>query len=299
MQTQYRKLAGLKGAAYTRARDAFLAELQQWILQAEPGEEFRQQLRSALQKEFGNSDDVTLFVRSDTNMEDLPGFTGAGLNLTVPNVKGFDALITAIKRVWASPFSSRAFAWRQQRMQQPEHVYVSILLMPSVAVDKSGVMVTTDITYNQPGWVTLAVNEGIGGAVQGEAAEELRLHLDTGRLQLLAEATAPLRRVLNANGGLSKLPVSNKAAVLSNDEIHQLRQLAQVLPRRYPMLDDQGQPTAADVEFGYDDGRLVLFQVRPYLTSRRALQDQYLHELDRGLAATVNLPVQLNAVPQE
>jgi hypothetical protein len=158
-------------------------------------------------------------------------------------------------------------------------------------------MVTTDITYNQPGWVTLAVNEGIGGAVQGEAAEELRLHLDTGRVQLLAEATAPLRRVLDAGGGLRKIPVSNRQAVLSNDEIHQLRQLAQVLPARYPMLDDQGQPTAADVEFGYDDGKLVLFQVRPYLTSRRALQDQYLRDLDSGLAATANLPVQLDAVP--
>jgi hypothetical protein len=299
MQSRYRYLDSLQGEAYTQVRNRFLQELQTRILQTEFSQAFRTRLRNALTRAFGADTNVTLFVRSDTNMEDLPGFTGAGLNLTVPNVKGFDALLQAIKRVWASPFSQRAFAWRQQRMARPEHVYVSVLLMPSVAVSKSGVMVTSDITRDKPGWITIAANEGIGGAVQGQAAEELRMNSASGQVQLLQEATAPTRRVLNSSGGLSRVPVSGHDRVLTDSDLAQLRQLARQLPRRYPMLDDQGRPTPADVEFGYHDGKLVLFQVRPYLTSRRALQDQYLRELDRGLAATADSLVQLDAPPRE
>ncbi|MGD8999947.1 MAG: PEP/pyruvate-binding domain-containing protein [Granulosicoccaceae bacterium] len=299
MQARYRQLGTLQGAAFEQQRDDFLRELQQWILHSDPGSEFRAQLREALQQQFGSDTDYTLFVRSDTNMEDLPGFTGAGLNLTVPNVKGFEALLTALKQVWASPFTKRAFAWRQQRMLAPQHVYVSVLLMPSVAVEKSGVMVTSDITHDKPGWVTIAANEGFGGAVQGQAAEELRLHLASGDVQLLAEATAPLRRVLGDNGGISSVPVSGRQRVLSADEIQQLRRLADTLPRRFPMYDEQGSPTAVDVEFGYHQGKLVLFQARPYLASRQAMQSQYLRELDRGLRATADHRVRLDAVPLE
>ena len=57
-------------------------------------------------------------MRSDTNVEDLAGFTGAGLNLTLPNVVGFDNLVRAISQVWASPFTARAFAWRQSHIDQ-------------------------------------------------------------------------------------------------------------------------------------------------------------------------------------
>jgi hypothetical protein len=47
-------------------------------------------LRAALRRTFGRNDVLGLFVRSDTNVEDLAGFTGAELNLTLPNVIGFD-----------------------------------------------------------------------------------------------------------------------------------------------------------------------------------------------------------------
>jgi phosphoenolpyruvate synthase/pyruvate phosphate dikinase len=299
MQSAYHKLRRLQGHAYEQQRDVLLQKLQHWILHSDPGSDFRAQLKQALQQYLGNASEFSLFVRSDTNMEDLPGFTGAGLNLTVPNVQGFENLVTAIKRVWASPFTERAFAWRQQRMQQPQHVYVSVLLMPSVAVEKSGVMVTTDITNDEPGWVTIAVNEGVGGAVGGEAAEELRLNVASGKVQLLAEATAPLRRVLKEDGGVAFIPVSGNAAVLTQAELRQLRQFAETLPRRYPMVDDQGHVTAEDVEFGFNKGKLVLFQARPYLASRRAMQNQYLRDLDKGLRATADQRVNLEAVPLE
>jgi len=299
MQTEYRRMDGLSGEAQKQARHKFLKTVRDWFLHIDPGPKFRAQLREALRRRLGEDENYTLFVRSDTNMEDLPGFTGAGLNLTVPNVKGFDELLVAIRRVWASPFTERSFNWRQKRMRQPEHVYVSILLMPSVAVDKSGVMVTTDVTADQSGWITVATNEGIGGAVQGQAAEELRINMDSGRVQLLAEASSPVRRMLNAQGGLDSVPVSDNNNVLSAKDIEQLRWLAKELPRRFPMLDEQRQVTATDVEFGYYKNRLILFQARPYLASRSAQKNQYLKNMDKGLHDNVQQRVVLDDVPVE
>jgi phosphoenolpyruvate synthase/pyruvate phosphate dikinase len=82
----------------------------------------QQRLRKSMEQAFGSLDNVGVFIRSDTNVEDLAGFTGAGLNLTLPNVVGFDNVVNGIADVWASPFTARAFAWRQSHMESPENV---------------------------------------------------------------------------------------------------------------------------------------------------------------------------------
>ncbi len=49
----------------------------------------KRMVRAAMKETFGSDNPPGVFVRSDTNVEDLAGFTGAGLNLTLPNVVGF------------------------------------------------------------------------------------------------------------------------------------------------------------------------------------------------------------------
>src|SRR5690606_28438327 len=113
-------------------------------------------------------------------IEDLPGFTGAGLNKTVPNVVGFDAIVAALREVWASPFSERAYGWRQDLMDQPEHVYVSVLLHRSVPNEKSGVLITADVDSGNREALTVAVSPGVGGGVDGEAAESVLIDTRSG-----------------------------------------------------------------------------------------------------------------------
>lgn len=301
MQDQYQIIKALTGKpqAQQHARQIFLTKLQNWIMSADPGEDFRQRLKNAIQQVFGKDDSYALFVRSDTNMEDLPGFTGAGLNLTVPNVVGFENVLNAIAKVWASPFTERAYAWRQQRMDQPEHVYVSILLMRTVPVEKSGVMVTMDVETGRHSSYSVAVNEGVGGVVHGQAAEELRINTYTGDIRLLAEATSPYRRVATIQGGLQKLPATHNKVVLTSNDITQLRQLGKELPQRIRLLKDQDQLTPLDVEFGFYQNKLMLFQVRPYLQSKRAKRSRYLNLLDLNLTSTSQQIIDLDANPDE
>ncbi len=129
----------------TAAAEEMRARLHDFIRNTDPGPAFRQELKSAMDRVFGADFKGGVFVRSDTNVEDLPGFTGAGLNLTVPNVVGFDNVVGAIGEVWASPYTARAFAWRQSHMRDPENVYPAVLLLRTVPSEESGVMVTQSL----------------------------------------------------------------------------------------------------------------------------------------------------------
>ncbi|WAC02404.1 hypothetical protein N7U66_01395 [Lacinutrix neustonica] len=104
--------------------------------------DLRQQFKTVFGRAIG---EVPVFLRSDTNMEDLKEFTGAGLNLTLFNIKDEDEIIRGIKRVWASAYTERSFKWRQKYLSNPENVFPSILIIPSVDVDYSGVMITKGI----------------------------------------------------------------------------------------------------------------------------------------------------------
>ncbi len=284
MRGEYERLADIENREQRREETRqMLARLREWITTTDPGETFRKRLRRALEKQFGSHDTPGVFVRSDTNVEDLPGFTGAGLNRTVPNVVGFEAIVDAIRTVWASPFTERAFAWRQANMPHPEHVYPAVLLQETVPADKSGVLVTTDMESGNRDWLTIAANEGMGGVVDGQSAEELLVHRHSGEVRLLAQATAPTRTEPAPGGGVRRVAAGAPDALLSPDEVEQLRELANDVETRFPLPSEDGTPPPVDIEFGFVDGRLALFQIRPLVDNREARRDLYLGELDQAL----------------
>lgn len=299
LKSGYARLHGIGDAGERKQQtQAFLARLRQRILDIDLDDEFRQRLRRALGKTCGEEESCGVFVRSDTNVEDLTGFSGAGLNLTVANVMGFEAVIPAILRVWASPFSERSFAWRQSHMSAPEHVYPSVLLMKSFPSEKSGVLVTADVDSGERGWLSIAVNEGVGGAVEGQFAEELRVERATGDVRLLAQASSPQQAVLGRDGGVVMLPASGRERILTAAEIESLRRLADDVERRFPLPGGVGNvPLTADIEFGFHQGRLALFQIRPFVESRRAGHSRTLQAMDRRLLHDTQTRVDMDRLP--
>jgi hypothetical protein len=284
MSAGFRKIEAMPpGPARDQAAEALRAEIYDIVRTTEPGPEFRRRLREAMDREFGADFRGGVFVRSDTNVEDLPGFTGAGINLTLPNVVGFDNVMQALAEVWASPFSPRSFAWRRGNMTGPEHVYPAVLLLRTVPSEKSGVMVTQDLDTGDRSVLSVAVNEGAQGAVDGQAAETLRIDTRTGAVRLLAAATAPRRLVCVPTGGVVEQPTTGTEEVLLPGEIDQLVAFWRALPTRFPpILDGEEQPAAADVEFAFVGGKLFLLQIRPFNESARARGNAYLRQLDSG-----------------
>ncbi|MDX1507099.1 MAG: PEP/pyruvate-binding domain-containing protein [Woeseiaceae bacterium] len=228
-------------------------------------------LRELMAAEFGAPGTYGVFVRSDTNVEDLPQFTGAGLNETIPNIVDPAAQLAAVPRVWSSILSPRALAWRSSVLSNPEQIYASVLLMKSVPATKSGVLVTTNLADRSQPAMTASVAWGVGGAVAGEAAETIVILEDD--VEILSEAKAPYQRQISDKGGVLWLPASS-GPVMTPAEIEQLRKLAVEVASRYePVTDDNGQPRPWDIEFGFVDGELTLFQIRPLVERGSASAD--------------------------
>ncbi|MFP6663962.1 MAG: PEP/pyruvate-binding domain-containing protein [Deltaproteobacteria bacterium] len=300
LKRQYDVLPWLKDDPGLQNKTArlLLARIREFILTAEFPAGFEDALRTALRSTFGASGTYGVFVRSDTNVEDLPGFTGAGLNRTVPNAVGEDAIVAAVRRVWASPFSERAYAWRQAYMKDPEWVFPAVLIQKAFPSEKSGVMVTTDVAGGRPGYITLAVNEGIGGAVDGQAAESLLVRESDGHTRLLGEAAQRERRELDPAGGLRTRPTSLSLQVLTPAEIRELLTLASEARKDFPALQkEDGGTFPADIEFGVAGGTAVLLQIRPFLENSAARSSAILGRLDGSASELAALRVDLDAVP--
>jgi len=207
---------------------------------------------------------VGCFVRSDTNVEDLDNFNGAGLNLTLFNRKSLADIGEALKEVWASPFSLRSFSWRQTLIDEPLWVLPSVVILESVPSEKSGVLVTGDIYDGLPGKMTIATSEGVGGAVDGTSAETL-LWSPAG-VEIVTLFKSPWRNQLQPGGGSAVVPASGSATVLQPAEIDQLVAAGRAITEKFePTKDPAGRLRPWDIEFGFVKGKLWLFQCRPFI----------------------------------
>jgi hypothetical protein len=272
------------------------SSIREFIINWQFPTKMRNHLESALRKAFGYAGNYGVFVRSDTNIEDLPNFTGAGLNLTLPNVIGTENILNAIKEVWASPFTERAFSWRQSSMSKPEHVYVSVLLLKSVAVDRSGVMLTGNIETGDLNDLTVAMNEGIGGAVDNQKAESILLNRQTGIVRLLSKATAQSKKVLLPNGGIGEAPTSFKDELIKKQDLLQLNKLSLRIHDDFPGFRRSNGTGIADVEFGFLNNKLALFQIRPFVEGGWVKEIGYLKTLDKGNKENLKSVVDLKQV---
>ncbi len=238
--------------------------------------DFNSDLQEAFTEKFGkNMGRVPVFIRSDTNMEDLKDFTGAGLNLTVFNVLDSLKILQGIRDVWASPFGERSYRWRQKYLLNPENVYPSILIIPSVNVDKSGVMITTGLSSKNPDDLTVAFNRGAGGAVEGQQAESYLLQTN-GEYILISPARERFYTELPLTGGIQKTETFFNHAILSESELEMLRNLSEKI--RENLSGAANGPL--DIELGFKEENLWLFQVRPFVESKQARSSIYLNNLD-------------------
>ncbi len=238
-------------------------------------EDLKLQFSAVLGKEMGN---IPVFVRSDTNMEDLKNFTGSGLNLTLFNVVEEEKIIQGIRDVWASPFKERSYRWRQKYLLNPENVFPSILIIPSVNVDYSGVIVTTGITSSNPSDLTVAFSRGAGGAVEGQAAESYLLKAN-GENILLSPAREPRYRIIPASGGSFKVNTTFELPILKTKNLQSLRALAEEVKRIMPSTPGIESEGPFDIELGFKDDQIWLFQIRPFVENEEAKGSVYLKSI--------------------
>lgn len=248
--------------------------------------QFIDQLEKEFQSILGkNIGEIPVFLRSDTNMEDLKDFSGAGLNLTIFNAVAREKIIQGIKDVWASPYTERSFKWRQKYLLNPENVFPSILVIPSVDVDYSGVMITKGISSGNDNDLTIAFSRGAGGAVDGQSAESYLIKASGGE-ELLAPAREPYHNTLPVTGGTGKKLVTFENAILNAQNIKEIREMAKTITETMPKATGSDYKGAYDVEMGFQDNKLWLFQIRPFVENKKALSSGYLESITPKIDTT-------------
>lgn len=203
-----------------------------------------------------------VFVRSSTNAEDLPGFNGAGLYDTVPNVTDANALAAAMKTVWGSLWNDRAYAARAKAGIDHRAVRAAVLVQIGIDADAAGVMTTVDPFDEQSGEQRLfiAAKRGIGiRVVEGKKiAEQLiyRPQLDT--IQVLTRSQDDVMLHFSSDGGVEELKIEPDRAVLSDDLIRRLGNIGLTIQDRFG-----NRPQ--DIEWLVSGGQIMIVQSRDYV----------------------------------
>lgn len=240
-------------------------------------EGFVNEVRKSLRK-LGKPNRFGVFVRSDTNVEDLRSFTGAGLNKTVPNKVKLESILTAIKSVWASPYTERSYRWRQRVLINPQFVFPSVILHRTVPAEKSGVLVTTDLETGRRNAMTISAGEGVAAVVDGGSPQTVVLG-DDGWERLVGSCRATHRKEIPSppREGVVLKRAAGWDPLLTDADLKELRSLAREVMKEFPT---RGNMAPWDIEWGLLDGKAWLLQIRPLKVASRAATDPFLRSLD-------------------
>ncbi|RJE72360.1 phosphoenolpyruvate synthase [Pseudoalteromonas sp. MSK9-3] len=250
------------------------AEIRQWIIDTPFQPELNKAIHDAYNTLHGDKNsDVSFAVRSSATAEDMPDASFAGQQETFLNVRGIDAVMVAIKHVFASLFNDRAISYRVHQGYDHRGVALSAGIQRMVRSDKasSGVMFSIDTESGFEDVVFITSSYGLGEmVVQGAVnPDEFYVHKPT-----LAKG---LPSVVRRNIGSKAIQM-----VYSSDESHgkqvEIIDIAAEQSAKFSITDDEVQELAKqaviiekhygrpmDIEWAKDgnDGKLYIVQARP------------------------------------
>ncbi|MCW2478096.1 phosphoenolpyruvate synthase [Candidatus Symbiopectobacterium sp. NZEC135] len=249
------------------------AQIRQWIIDTPFQPELEQAIAAAYDQLSEGEKAASFAVRSSATAEDMPDASFAGQQETFLNVQGIDAVMVAVKHVFASLFNDRAISYRVHQGYDHRGVALSAGVQRMVRSDlaASGVMFTLDTEsgFDQVVFITSAYGLGemvVQGAVN---PDEFYVHKPT----LLNRKPAIVRRTMGskkirmvyadsqAHGKQVRIEdVPAELSVrfsLTDTEVEALAHQALLIEKHY------GRPM--DIEWAKDGhtGKLYIVQARP------------------------------------
>ncbi|MFV0547736.1 MAG: phosphoenolpyruvate synthase [Limnobaculum xujianqingii] len=266
------------------------AQIRGWIIDTPFQPELTQAIHQAYQTLSEGNAGASFAVRSSATAEDMPDASFAGQQETFLNVQGIDAVMVAIKHVFASLFNDRAISYRVHQGYDHRGVALSAGVQRMVRSDlaSAGVMFTIDTEsgFDQVVFITSAYGLGemvVQGAVN---PDEFYVHKPT----LLNDRPAIVRRTIGSKKirmvysdsqehgkqvCIEDVPEADRVQYsLRDDEIQELAHQALLIEKHY------GRPM--DIEWAKDghSGKLYIVQARPEtVRSNEQVMERYqLHK---------------------
>ncbi len=255
------------------------ATIRAWIMEAPLPGDLMRDVREAWD-EMSAGRDISVAVRSSATAEDLPDASFAGQQETFLNVRGFDNMVDAMHKVFASLFNDRAIAYRVHHGFDHGEVALSAGVQSMVRSDvgASGVMFTLDTETGFRDAVLITSSWGLGetvvqGAVNPDEFYVYKPALAAGKHPILRKnlGSKAVKMIYSDNPQPGKtvetVEVDESESLkfsISDDDIVELARMAVTIERHY------GRPM--DIEWGKDgtDGKLYILQARPETVQSRS-----------------------------
>ena len=209
-----------------------------------------------------------VFVRSSSNSEDLPNFSGAGLYSSVPNVIAEDKLVEAVKKVWASLWKFEAYEARVRNYVSQSDVYMSALVQLGIDMEKGGVMITKDpFDDRSKNSVYISAVCGHNSKVVDNTGipEQILFNPRSNSVIVMTLSQQENALAFDANGDLKETVdkcAGAKKRVLTDLQARALAKAAINIRTAFGGKKEQ------DIEWGILNGKIYIVQARPYIDKK-------------------------------
>jgi len=219
-------------------------------------------VQQAITRVLGRSgEQVSYAVRSSATAEDLPGASFAGQQDTYLNVVGLPAILRHISRCWASLFTDRAIAYRQQHRIDHRKVHMAVVVQTMVFPQAAGVMFTADLVTGHRRVTSIEACFGLGESLVSGIVNADGYKLRNGQVIEKKIATKNLATRALPDGGTKEQalePGQQQIPVLADAQLLGLERIGRKLEAHF------GQPQ--DIEWCLDDTGFHIVQSRPITT---------------------------------
>ena len=242
--------------------NAFARNVERSFLEAQLPDDLREAITAGLAK--SPFTDHPVAVRSSGLDEDSKDHSFAGQYETFLYQLGSEAVITSIKRCWASAWSARIVSYRRMRGVGNDHVRMGVVVQLMVNADRAGVAFSRNpIDPLDRDHLVISSVFGLGeGLVSGELDAD-HFEMDRRTLDLTAQALADKTHAMGRDdaGGTRSEPLSEEQRQASSLDDGQRTQVAELCLRCEEQLE-----TPQDIEWAFEGDELYLLQSRPITT---------------------------------
>lgn len=236
-------------------------------------EELKAKLVEKLNQVFDNKfEQLSFAVRSSSWGEDDEDISAAGQLTTELNVKGLDSIIKSILICFGSKYSYQSVEYKRQHGLSP-NIPMAVIVQSMVSCEKAGVMFTCDPINGDNSTILITANYGLGETVvSGQAdPDTILVKVNQSKPDELKIESKNIGKKLTIIDGQES--VDRSKCCLEDNEILELAKYGQLVGKIFRSY--------RDIEWGFKDGKVFMFQSRPITSLDNYTETEIIHESDR------------------
>jgi phosphohistidine swiveling domain-containing protein len=198
-------------------------------------------------------------VRSSATAEDLPSASFAGQQETYLNIAGADHVLEAVKKCWASLWTSRAIGYRLREGVDSKRVALAVVVQQLVDAEVAGILFTANPKDGNRNQVQISSAWGLGDAVVGGRVNSDDFILDKATHKIISEDIGDKEiMTIRTDGTTEDVPVPGNlrnVPSLQKPDLVNLTKMGVSIEELYSM--------PMDIEWALADGEISILQARP------------------------------------